>query len=243
MHEYTGILTARVFNPEPLPSQLVLGRIIQDGDWRWNQETTAYRNPKTRKTVRQRSQVTLRNTFVDRITELIRPLDAKLFEGEITIQQWLVEMRKIIRLEHIALFLLGVGGVNNFRFEDYVELTAVIIEEYEFLQAFASQMQREMLSEAQIDVRAEYYIGSGVQSFERGKAYGFDVALPTYPANGNQICLANCRCYWLIFRTSRRSRQAEQFKAYWNLRPQPEDCCITCLTHRNTYGPLLVERR
>ena len=248
MVEYQNILYAEVI-PIPvieidisvevtaLPSQQS-GAIIEDirGDWRWNERSKIYRNPKTKQSVVELRQVRLRDTFTDIREVNLKPTFDRLFDGRITLQQWRNIMGDTIEEQYLAEYMFGRGGINAMTDDDLLEITRLVNEQKRFLNGFTEDIRRGMLTEPQIRARGELYIESSSQAFETGKASSYGIRLPQYPGDGNQICRANCRCHWDL-------RETEGgINAFWRLDVRAAHC-DTCLRNSRDWNPLFVERR
>lgn len=245
LSEYIDLLFAEVIE---VPEVEFIPNLYKRGNWFWNPNTHAYRNREAGITIGEIRQVNVRNRFVRRIiSHVIDVLVIELLEEDMTLTEWLLEMRRVILNAHASQFLLGVGGINRVDDEDRVSLMTRVVEQLEYLQRFAQEIQQPRHTEAYIKNRIRYYGGSSVASFEAGKAKSYGVSPPALPADGTSPCIANCRCWFLYRRTFRRGgrrRQHEEHQetvqAYWRLRPEPIDCCETCLERNKVWNPILL---
>ena len=243
--EYIELLFAEVI---AVPDVELMPQLYKRGDWFWNPITHSYRNRKRDVSITEIRQVNVRNEFVRRIiSHVIDVLVIELLELGITLTEWLLEMRRVIKNAHASLFLFGVGGINEVDDDDRRAIQVRILTQYRFLQRYAEEIQRRGFSEAYITNRTRYYGGSSVASFEAGKAKSYGVSPPALPGDGTSPCVANCRCWFQYKRSGRRGRrtrqesvEAQTLRAYWRLRPNPIDCCHVCLDRHKEWAPILL---
>ena len=233
MSSHKDLLSARVENQvdfdDDIPTVIV-------GDWIFNQDTKRYRNPVSDKSVTQRQAVVLRDDFIAFIEFNPPSPSEQLAKGEITIQEWELEMRKRIKQSYLDEFALGKGGRNNLTGANLDELGDLLKRQFDFLHNFAGQIKNGELSEAQIQNRSNQYLNSSTQAFELGKSASFGMPrLPQYPADGTQICRSNCKCRWEI-----QDRENE-WRAIWVLNPAAEHC-ETCEGNAQRWSPLVVPK-
>lgn len=88
-------------------------------------------------------------------------IDAKAFEAQ---------MRQQIKQAYISEYLLGRGGINAMKPLDWGSIGGMLKEQYKYLAAFAQEIAEGKLTEAQIRARAQMYINSSREAFERAKA-------------------------------------------------------------------------
>ena len=222
---YKGLLYASLMNMQaPLES-------VTRGNWIWNQATKRYRNSKTRKTITSNTLISLRDTFLDDIKTDIDDLTERLATGRVSIQDWTTDMRNHVRNTFDAQYMLSKGGRNAMAQADLDTLSEVINEQHRYLQDFAQEIQSGQLSIGQINQRSKLYIEAATSAHERGKASSFDIQLPEYPADGNQICGSNCRCRWEILEVK------GGHDAYWLLNIAAEHC-DSCRENAAKWKPL-----
>ena len=231
MENYHNVHYARV-----IPDAVDTIADITRGNWVWREASKIYRNTRARISIAALRQVRLRDTFTDFAIPNIDPINSGLFSGRLTVQQWRNMMGDAVRDVNLAQYMFGRGGINAMTQDDVLGVTALINEQKRFLNRFADEIRRGMLTEKQIRARAEMYMESSSQSFERGRGMAFGIMLPQYPGDGNQICRANCRCHWDL-------RETEGgINAFWRLDVRAAHC-QTCLRNSRDWNPLFVERR
>lgn len=226
--DYKHLLNARVTGM----TQTDAIDTVKKGDWVWNQLTKRYRNSKTKKTISSNTVLRLRDDFVDEMRDFSKLTD-DLINSRITVQEWVLEMRKRVRDVHAAQYMLARGGRNAMFQTDLDALSEIIKEQYDFLQKFGQEVRAGNLSASQIRSRSEMYMETATRSYEQGKAASFDIELPAYPADGSQICKARCRCRWEI------NILEDKVEAYWRLNVAAKHC-DTCLSNAAKWAPYTV---
>lgn len=227
--DYKDLLVAEVLN---MATSDIL-ETISEGDWTWNQNTKRYRNKDTGEVITDNKMLQIRDLLIEIWHDRVRDLAQKLADGEVTIQEWLLQMRREVLSVYIDEYLLSKGGWNAIFAEDVAILSGVLATQYGFLQTFAESVQQGGLSKSQIGVRSELYIESATQAHERGRARRHAIDLPAYPADGSQICLTRCKCHWNITETE------DRVNAYWTLDPSAEHC-DTCVANAQDWAPYYV---
>ena len=205
---------------------------VKKGDWVWNQLTKRYRNSKTKKTVTSNTVGQLRDDYVDVMRDFSQLTD-DLVNSRITVQEWVLEMRKRVRDVNAAEYMLARGGRNAMFQTDLDALSDIIKEQFGYLQKFGEEVRAGNLSASQITARSELYMESATRAHEQAKAASFDIELPQYPADGNQICKARCRCRWEI------KEKKDTIEAFWRLNVAAKHC-DTCLSNAAKWAPYKI---
>ena len=229
LSDYKDLLTARVTGM----TQTDAIETVKKGHWIWNQLTKRYRNSKTKKTVTAHTALRLRDEYVDEMRNFTQLTD-DLIHARITVQEWLLEMRKRIRDVHSAEYMLARGGRNAMFQTDLDALSEIITEQFDFLQQFAEEVRAGTLSASQITARSELYMEAATRAHEQAKAASYGIELPEYPADGNQICKARCRCRWEIHETQAGT------EAYWRMNVASKHC-DSCIANAAKWAPYTVE--
>ena len=226
--DYKNLLNARVTGM----TQTDAIDTVKKGDWVWNQLTKRYRNSKTKKTISSNTVLRLRDDFVDEMRDFSKLTD-DLVNSRITVQEWLLDMRKRVRDVNSAQYMLARGGRNAMFQTDLDALSEIIKEQYDFLQKFGEEVRAGNLSASRIRSRSEMYMETATRSHEQAKAASYDIELPAYPADGSQICRARCRCRWEINETK------DTIEAYWILNVAAKHC-DTCLSNAAKWAPYTI---
>jgi hypothetical protein len=75
-----------------------------------------------------------------------------------------------IKGEYIRQYLLGIGGINRMTQADWGSIGGSLTEQYKYIPGFLEDIASGKLTEAQIAARANMYINSSREAFERAKA-------------------------------------------------------------------------
>ena len=229
---YENLLIADVIN---MAASDVL-ETVTGSDWVWNQETKRYRNTETGETLTENKQNQLRDRLTVLWAERVRALATRLAEGESTIQEWTLSMRRETMSVFSDEYMMAIGGWNSMYEEDFTNLAVMVYDQFGYLQDFAEVVKQGQLSKSQIGARSELYMESAVQSFEQGRARRHNIILPAHPADGSQICQSRCRCRWNI------KEEADRIDAFWVLDPSAEHC-DTCLSNSEVWNPYQLPLR
>lgn len=200
--------------------------------WIWDTKSRRYRSSKTGRWISHTVVVDLRNEFSTLQREWADVATAAMVRGDWTVRRWELEIRERLKTIYLAEYMLGHGGKNAMTQADYGRVGAMLRDQYEYLRAFALDVQAGRLSQAQISDRTHKYHESSIQAFEHGKAmaYSSTLILPAYPADGKSRCKARCRCKWTI----RETKTA--WKAYWHRNSRAESCA-DCIIRERSYNP------
>ena len=229
---YGGLLTASVIN------MAIAGDGFADvdsGDWEFNDTTKRYRNTLTGASITVSRRIELRDDLMLKRTPAIRRLVIQLRDGELSVQEYTLAMRRLIRKAYLSQYLLAKGGVNAITRRDITDIASLTLRQYGYLQNFARQIKNGELSINQIRARSEMYLHSSTQAYERGQAASFGIDLPEYPGDGNQICLSRCKCRWEITR-----KDDGTIEAYWRINITAEHC-KSCKDNRARWNPYIIE--
>ena len=230
MSDYRNLLNAKVTGM----TQTDAIDTVKKGDWVWNQLTKRYRNSKTKKTITSNTMLKLRDDFVDEMRDFSALTD-DLINSRITVQEWVFDMRKRVRDVNSAEYMLARGGRNAMFQTDLDALSEIITEQFGYLQQFGEEVRAGNLSASQIRSRSEMYMEASTRAHEQAKAASYDIALPQYPADGNQICKARCRCRWEIH------EKKDTIEAFWLLNVAAKHC-DTCLSNAARWAPYTIQR-
>jgi len=231
LSDYKNLLNARVTGM----TQTDAIETAKKGDWVWNQLTKRYRNAKTKKTVSSNTVLRLRDDFIDLKRDTFSDLTDNLINSRITVQEWILDMRKRVRDVNSAQYMLARGGRNAMFQTDLDTLSEIIKEQFDYLQKFGEEIRAGNLSASQITARSELYMESSTRAHEQAKAASFDIELPEYPADGNQICKARCRCRWEI------DEKKDTIEAYWLLNVAAKHC-DSCLSNAAKWAPYTIQK-
>src|SRR3990167_5408349 len=169
--------------------------------------------------------------LVEHFGSVMDDLSAQVHSGQLTVDQWLEQMRIADRNLHAALYRSGLG--RELDGADLARLNERIRQQWEFLDGFAADIRAGKLTPEQIKARARMYLDNGQASLQEGAVARLGIPLlPAYPKDGQSECLGHCRCWWDI-------RQVEGgFDCFWTLRPAEH--CSTCENSAALWSPIQV---
>lgn len=208
------------------------------GDWEWYYEEYYYYETVTEEELYEEDKDDLSIAFIDLFLAILLDKTANLLLKETSIQRWVTDMRGDIRKGITAQYLLGVGGKNVLDTLDLENIGASVLTQYAFFQQFAEEIRNGELSGAQILQRIQMYGETMTYGYEQAKAKAHGITLPEYPADGNQICLSNCRCRWELVDDP---NDPNYVLATWLINPFAEHCA-SCLDNQRKWNPLRVRR-
>lgn len=211
--------------------------------WKWNDSAKRYTVTKEGAAILGRRAGTFvsvdtlndgREKFIDHQKQRAQKLVGDLVEERTNMTQWVLNMREELKQVHLAQYMLAKGGKNNMTQADYGRVGAVLREQYQYLNNFASDIVTRDLSEAQIRARMNLYFNNSNASFERGRAASHGLQLPAYPADGATQCKSNCKCRWDI------QEKETEWHCYWRL--GEAEHCDDCVSNAGVWSPLVVGR-
>lgn len=201
--------------------------------WIWDDKSKRWRERKGGRYIGPARLDDLRQGYIESQKAAARDLVARL-AGGMTVQQFELEMRAIVKDTYLANYMLAKGGRQNMTSADYGRVGALCRTQYQYLHDFAGRVASGELSLAQIGARASAYMQSSTQAHEKGKAAGRGLTLPAYPGDGSTVCKYNCRCSWRI------EEKETEWLCYWTL--SPAEHCETCLSRGAAWSPYTVSK-
>jgi len=203
--------------------------------WQWDDSAKRYRDTTTGRFISQRKAVTLRDYFIEARKSDMDGLTRQLLEHNITVQQWVLEMRQQVKDTYIAEYMLARGGRNNMTQADWGRLGGMLRDQYGYVNRFAQDIDAGKVSGGQIQTRARMYVDSATQAFERAKTESLGVPrLPQYPGDGQTVCRANCQCHLDI------ADADDHWEVTWVL--GEAEHCPDCVDLSRSWTPLRVEK-
>jgi len=204
--------------------------------WLFNKAKQVYqrfRGDKREKTVRLTPR--LRDDFQTSSSGWATHLTERLYDKEITIQQWQRQFRESLKDQYIAQYIAAKGGRDNMTQADWGRLGGLLKKQYEYHNGFAQDVLDGKLSRGQAKFRAELYHKSAKQAFERAKTEGLGMPpLPAYPGDGKTVCKTNCACHWEIEETE------TEWRATWAL--GAAEHCNDCVVNATKWKPLVMSK-
>jgi hypothetical protein len=133
----------------------------------WDEKTRTFRLP-------DGTQLTPMNVraFVDIAVEAAkseaRSIAARFAAGEISIPDFELAMRALIKNEHLALAMIAEGGRDQMTLSDFGKVGAILRDQYGYLANFARQLERDEITLGDgFLARAESYAAFGTTVYER----------------------------------------------------------------------------
>jgi len=94
----------------------------------------------------------------------VRASVSALAAGRTTLPDWQRDLRNAARDAHLAVGAVAAGGLRQLTNQALGKIGAYVKQEYKGIAALAASVQE--LSPAQVAVRAGYYVGSAIRTFE-----------------------------------------------------------------------------
>ena len=218
--------------------------VAAESYWLWDSTSRRYRvtragaealGQRAGTYVGQSRMVQLRDAFIAQSKVRTNALAAQIANGDITLQQWQMGMREVIKDTYINEYMLGAGGRNAMTQSDWGRVGQMVREQYEYVDRFARDIADGRYTEAGIAARARMYPESASQAYERGNTESRGMPqLPAYPGDGSTQCLSNCKCRWLIKETD------DAWECTWKI--SPAENCPDCLDRAQRWAPLMVPK-
>jgi len=182
-----------------------------------------YRDTETGRFIKSASVRAELDRYLDASDDAARALARALRNREVSLADWELGMRRLIKNTHLNAIALERGGWANMRPQDYGRAGQIIREQYGYLKQFgldiASGKQR---IDGTLDFRAKLYTEAGRNSYYRSTHANmkaeithvqsvlhardncrgcldlagrwFRIGDPAYKLPGNRQCLSNCKC-------------------------------------------------
>jgi len=138
--------------------------------WQWSKSTNRYRDTVTGRFIPRTSvlgwvadSLSGSKNAVTALAEMADPDNPILSPGD-----WRNAMREQIKGEYLRQYMLGRGGRDQMGPVDWGSIGGSLAEQYKWLDSFAADVEAGNLSEAQIRARAQMYIDSAREAYERG---------------------------------------------------------------------------
>jgi hypothetical protein len=169
-------------------------------------------------------------------------LNQQLANGRIRSDEWLRRMMGEVKDLHTTAYAIGWSG----RFGEipngaWGQVGATVQRQFRFLRRWRREIdkvERDALSIAQMNDRAQKYGAAARESFQAG--YTAEVGLkpsvlPAMPADGTTICMTRDKCRWAI---QILSKENQDFNASWKL--GVAEHCQTCLDRAQNWIQLEI---
>ena len=231
LSDYLGMLKAK-------PTQEVDDPLYEedyDEDWEWDGETYVYKNTNTDTEVDETEKDGISIALLDLTIAFMLAETSEMILKEQSIQEFTTSMSIAITLNVAVQYTLGSGGKNTLKESSIDWMKDFLGKQKAFFQKFAEQIREGKLTGAKILQRLGMYGEAVTEGYEQAKAASHNIKLPEYPADGNQKCLMNCRCWWELV------DDGDFVNATWKLNPIAEHC-ETCVNNSRKWNPLRVKK-
>lgn len=186
--------------------------------------------------------------FVDNSLAFANDKTAQLAEfvagGQLSPRDWGENMFALIKQEYIREYMFGRGGRSQMTQADWGSIGGILRVQNVYFKQFQAEIAAGNLSEAEIAARANMYINSARQAFERGRSRALGIPfgkLPAFPGDGQTECLSNDRCTWTIIRIDDEDGNPVRWECYWTLDQTVVEHCQTCLDNAVKWNPYIIE--
>lgn len=154
-----------------------------------------------------------------------------LAAGDLTVNEWVNQMRDALAEYHLAGFMAGNAS------EDVSDKALSVVADQlgvqlDYLNGFKVELQSAAEFAAGAQARAESYAPAIKVPYWTGKTKV--LPLPAMPAQGTQ-CLNNCGCLWRVVTLD---EAAGNYDAYWER--HKDDSCQTCIQREADWSPVRI---
>lgn len=210
--------------------------------WRWLDSARRYYNDDTKRFMSRQDALGRVEASLNNGRNQVDTLADFVANGQIDPNDWRSQMQMQIKDEYIRQYMFGRGGRNRMTPSDWGSIGGMLAEQSPFLNAFTAEIEAGLLSEGQISTRAQMYINSAREAYERGKSISYGIAygaLPAYPGDGSTVCLTNDQCSWTIVQIQDENGSITGWECYWTLSPDAAHC-TTCVTNATQWNPYIL---
>lgn len=162
--------------------------------WTYDLETRRYRDEDTGREFGERQLRPLRERFLRQVTDRSLVVTGQLANRELTLEEWEVEMRRVVKDAFGTMYMLSRGGRNVMTQSDWGRVGALVGRQYRYLNEYARAIDGETVTRERALSRSTLYVQAATQGYQRGQLAGFaDMPrLERVPGDGSTTCLVNC---------------------------------------------------
>ena len=237
LEDYAGMLLATPVGDRPFEEDALYEE--EEGDWEWYYVEYYYYYEEEDQQIDEEDKNALALSFLDVLIAYMLEATSDLILKKTSIQKWTTDTRENIINGTIAQYMLGIGGKHVIGKSDVKAIEALTKAQLTFFQKFAEEIRKGDLTGARILQRVGMYAEATTHGYEQAKARSHGIVLPEYPGDGNQICMTNCRCRWVL---KDDTKDTDYVLATWTLNPLAEHC-QSCIDNAKKWKPLRVKRR
>lgn len=205
--------------------------------WTWDPSTRRYREDDTGRTFDERDLRPLRERFLRQVTDRVLVVTGQLANRLITLEEWELEMRRVVKDGFGTAYMLSRGGRNVMTQQDWGRVGGLVGRQYRYLNEYARSIAGQTVTRERALSRSQLYVQAATQSYQRGRlaTYGDMPRLERVPGDGSTQCLVSCRCELDITDTD------DGWDVYW-LDLGDERECADCRELAASWAPLQVGR-
>jgi hypothetical protein len=162
----------------------------------------------------------------------ISELTARLQAGDITLDVWHDQIRRILTRYHTGAMLIGLAK-NELPKAGAAYLASNLARQFGYLNGFAIELAQAPEWKAGYNARAALYAEGIKAPYWAGETKL--LPLPDMPGSGTTQCKTRCGCKWHV-----ETIDAEKgdYDAYW--KRHKKDSCQTCRTREEDWAPLHI---
>lgn len=134
--------------------------------WRYEANLRRIRDIRSGRFLGPSEKHALRESYIDAMHERSQALVTRLASGDLTLQDWLEQMRTLVRTSHSDMAMLARGGIHGMDALDRQNLSETIRAQWNYLQRFAGAVSNGDMTEAAIAARADMYVNAARLSYE-----------------------------------------------------------------------------
>lgn len=137
--------------------------------YKWESSVRRYRDRSTGRFLSRKAIADLTVLRISQITQDLHKLSDSLLSQEITLKQWQEQFANQLKILHTQQFLLGVGGESEIKEFDFKTISDELVNQFQYLQNFASDLTKGKVSQAQFKNRVGMYAKASKVSFFAGE--------------------------------------------------------------------------
>lgn len=165
--DYPGLLSADHINSDV--TDLVLFGIPELSPWIWNGSTCTYAGLEGTlvegKKVELDDMIQLRDEIMTALVKLSDGLAQSLAGGDLTVQEWLLRLRDLVKKAYLIEFVLARGGLRSLSRDDLGKLSTMIETQFWYMDILGMNVRDGKLTKAEIRGQAATFVESAIQAF------------------------------------------------------------------------------
>jgi hypothetical protein len=138
-------------------------------NYKWESSVRRYRDRSSGRFLSRKTVADLTTLQITQVTQDLYKLGESLLSNEISLKQWQEQFANQLKILHTQQFLLGVGGDSQIVDDDFKTISDKLINQYEYLQNFATDLTLGKVSPAQFKNRTRMYATASKISFFAGE--------------------------------------------------------------------------